>query len=100
MNKNVVQFPIAHAQGRFYTSKDNLKMLEDNNQIVFKYSSRDGKINKSQNPNGSMNNITGIINKNKNILGLMPHPEELVIFQRIMTVFLSLEGCKIYYDKN
>ena len=80
INKNVVQFPIAHAQGRFYTTEDNLKRLEDNNQIVFKYSSRDGKINKSQNPNGSMNNIAGIINKNKNILGLMPHPERAVNF--------------------
>ena len=63
IHKNVVQFPIAHAQGRFYTSEDNLKRLEDNNQIVFKYSSRDGKINKSENPNGSMNNIAGITNK-------------------------------------
>ena len=80
IKKNVVQFPIAHAQGRFYTSEDNLKRLEDNNQIVFKYSSRDGKINKSENPNGSMNNIAGIINKNKNILGLMPHPERAVNF--------------------
>ena len=80
IHKNVVQFPIAHAQGRFYTSEDNLKRLEDNNQIVFKYSSRDGKINKSENPNGSMNNIAGIINKNKNILGLMPHPERAVNF--------------------
>ena len=80
IKKNVVQFPIAHAQGRFYTSEDNLKKLEDNNQIVFKYSSRDGKINKSQNPNGSMNNIAGIINKNKNILGLMPHPERALDF--------------------
>ena len=80
IKKNVVQFPIAHAQGRFYTSEDNLKRLEDNNQIVFKYSSRDGKINKSQNPNGSMNNIAGIINKNKNILGLMPHPERAINF--------------------
>ena len=43
-------------------------MLEDNNQIVFKYSSRDGKTNESQNPNGSMNNIAGIVNKKKNIL--------------------------------
>ena len=80
IHKNVVQFPIAHAQGRFYTSEDSLKRLEDNNQIVFKYSSRDGKINKSENPNGSMNNIAGIINKNKNILGLMPHPERAVNF--------------------
>ena len=82
IHKNVVQFPIAHAQGRFYTSEDNLKRLEDNNQIVFKYSSRDGKIKKSENPNGSMNNIAGIINKNKNILGLMPHPERAVSFSK------------------
>ncbi len=80
INKKVVQFPIAHAQGRFYTSEDNLKRLEDNDQIVFKYSSRDGKTNQTHNPNGSMNNIAGIINKKKNILGLMPHPERAVDF--------------------
>ncbi len=68
INKKVVQFPIAHAQGRFYTSEDNLKRLEDNDQIVFKYSSRDGKTNQTHNPNGSMNNIAGIINKKKTFL--------------------------------
>ena len=77
-NKNIVKFPIAHAQGNFYTSKDDLKRLEDNNQVVFRYSSEKGKINKHNNPNGSLNNIAGIINKEKNVLGLMPHPERAV----------------------
>ncbi len=81
IKKNVVKFPIAHAQGRFYTSEGNLKSLEDNNQIVFKYSSMNGKTGKSENPNGSINNIAGITNKNKNILGLMPHPERAVEFK-------------------
>ena len=63
--KEIVEFPIAHAQGNFYTTPDSLKKLEDNNQIIFKYSSNKGKINKANNPNGSLNNIAGIINKKK-----------------------------------
>ena len=78
IKKEVVQFPIAHAQGNFYTSNENLKSLEDNNQVVFRYSSPNGKIDKNNNPNGSLNNIAGIVNKEKNILGLMPHPERAV----------------------
>ena len=78
IKKEVVQFPIANAQGNFYTSNENLKSLEDNNQVVFRYSSPNGKIDKNNNPNGSLNNIAGIVNKEKNILGLMPHPERAV----------------------
>ena len=78
LNKNVIKFPIAHAQGNFYTSKDSLKRLEDNNQVIFKYSSEEGKVNALNNPNGSLNNIAGIINKEKNVLGLMPHPERAI----------------------
>lgn len=78
IKKKVVQFPIAHAQGNFFTSSDNIKSLEDNNQIVFRYSSEEGKVDKNNNPNGSTNNIAGIVNKKKNILGLMPHPERAV----------------------
>ena len=78
LKKKVVEFPIAHAQGNFYTTPESLKELEDNNQIIFKYSSKKGDINKENNPNGSLNNIAGIRNKKKNILGMMPHPERAV----------------------
>ena len=70
--------PIAHAQGNYFTTKDSLKKLEDNNQIIFKYCSENGTIDKENNPNGSINNIAGITNKEKNILGMMPHPERAV----------------------
>jgi len=78
INKNIIQFPIAHSQGNFYTTQDSLKKLEDNNQIVFRYCSKKGEINRKSNPNGSLNNIAGIVNKKRNILGMMPHPERAI----------------------
>ena len=55
-----------------------LKKLEDQNLIAFKYSDRNGNINDNTNPNGSSNNIAGILNSEKNILGMMPHPERMI----------------------
>jgi len=79
LEKNkIINFPIAHSQGNFFSDKDTLKSLEDNNQIVFRYSSRKGRINSDNNPNGSLLNIAGIVNKKKNILGIMPHPERAI----------------------
>lgn len=69
------RIPIAHGEGNYFVSDEKLKELEDNDQIVFKYSSRDGSLSEEFNPNGSVANIAGIINKNGNILGMMPHPE-------------------------
>jgi len=70
---DVLSIPIAHAEGRYYT--DNLKELEENNQIVFRYSTESGEIIKEANPNGSIDNIAGVCNLEQNCLGLMPHPE-------------------------
>jgi len=69
------RIPIAHGEGNYFVNDEKLKELEDNDQIVFKYSSRDGSLSEEFNPNGSVANIAGIINKNGNILGMMPHPE-------------------------
>ena len=74
----IIEIPIAHMDGNYYCSDDNLKNLEDNNQIAFKYCDQDGNITKESNPNGSKSNIAGIFNKNKNILGMMPHPERAI----------------------
>ena len=71
----VVTYPIAHGEGRYYAHEDTLKALEDNNQIVFRYCSATGAIDKESNCNGSMHNIAGIVNQQGNILGMMPHPE-------------------------
>jgi len=73
--KNVMKVPIAHGEGNYFADENTLKELEDNNQIVFRYSERDGSITSSSNPNGSVKNIAGIINKAGNVLGMMPHPE-------------------------
>ena len=75
---SVISLNIAHNEGNYFTQKDHLKELEDNNLIPFKYCDIEGSINESSNPNGSLNNIAGILNNNKNILGMMPHPERMV----------------------
>jgi len=71
----VINFPIAHGEGRYHADPDLLKELEDNGQIVFRYCTADGAVVPEANPNGSLNNIAGICNANGNVLGLMPHPE-------------------------
>lgn len=72
-----LKIPIAHGEGNYFCDSDTLKMLQDNNQIVFRYSSENGEVSKEFNPNGSTKNIAGIINKEGNILGMMPHPERV-----------------------
>lgn len=74
----VIKVPIAHGEGNYFTDPDTLKRLEDNQQIVFRYCGPDGSITDQSNPNGSLNNIAGICNKGKNVLGMMPHPERVV----------------------
>jgi phosphoribosylformylglycinamidine synthase len=74
-NHQVITIPIAHGEGRYYADQDTLKSLEDHGQVLFRYSSINGEINEANNPNGSLNNIAGIINQKGNVLGMMPHPE-------------------------
>ena len=75
IKKDVLKIPIAHAEGNYFAEENTLRKLEEENRIVFKYSSPDGIISKEFNPNGSKLNIAGIINKKGNVLGMMPHPE-------------------------
>lgn len=77
ITKKVVKIPIAHGEGNFRIDDDGLKRLYDNGQVVFKYSSADGTIDTVNNPNGSLDNIAGICNKEGNVLGMMPHPERV-----------------------
>ena len=74
----VLKINIAHNEGNYFTNSTHLKELEDNNLIPFKYCDEKGNINENSNPNGSLINIAGILNSNKNILGMMPHPERMV----------------------
>ena len=73
----VLKLNIAHNEGNFFTDKRHLNELENNDLIPIKYCDENGDINSISNPNGSLNNIAGIFNKNKNILGMMPHPERM-----------------------
>ena len=73
--KNVIKVPIAHGEGRFFADENTMKDLKQNDQIIFKYCDSNGEVLESSNPNGSLENIAGICNKEKNILGMMPHPE-------------------------
>ena len=71
----IITLPVAHGEGRYYGSEDTLKALEDNQQVLFRYCSATGEVNPESNPNGSLNNIAGIVNRQGNVLGMMPHPE-------------------------
>ena len=71
----VVNFPIAHADGNFFADDETLKRLQDNGQIVFRYCNKDGNTTDDANPNGSLLNIAGVCNEKRNVLGMMPHPE-------------------------
>jgi phosphoribosylformylglycinamidine synthase len=71
----VIKIPIAHHSGNYFADLETLEKLKANNQIVFRYCSETGEVNKESNPNGSLENIAGIVNERKNVLGLMPHPE-------------------------
>jgi len=74
----ILKLNIAHNEGNYFTDNDHLKELEDKNLIPFKYCDENGNINQENNPNGSLNNIAGVFNDKKNILGMMPHPERMV----------------------
>ena len=74
----LIKLNIAHNEGNYFTDPEHLKELEDKNLIPFKYCDFNGKIDLTTNPNGSINNIAGIFNDKKNILGMMPHPERMI----------------------
>lgn len=76
LNSNTAyKIPIAHSEGRFICDEDTLNQIEMNNQVLFRYCDENANVNKESNPNGTLNNIAGITNKNRNVFGMMPHPE-------------------------
>lgn len=70
-----ITLPVAHAEGNYYADEETLKTLNDNGQVALRYVDEDGNPSAHGNPNGARENIAGITNKSKNVLGLMPHPE-------------------------
>lgn len=75
---SVLSLPVAHGEGRYVADDDTLAALATNNQVVFRYTDSEGRVDPEANPNGSMQNIAGICNETRNVLGLMPHPERHV----------------------
>jgi phosphoribosylformylglycinamidine synthase len=71
----VLRMPVAHGEGNYYAEPDVIDALEANRQVVFRYTSAAGEVTTADNPNGSINNIAGICNERRNVIGLMPHPE-------------------------
>ena len=92
IKKDILELHIAHNEGNFFCSGQELKSLEDNNQIAVTYCDSKGLENEENNPNGAIKNIAGIFNKNKNVLGMMPHPE------RMIDKYLSGEDGSIFFE--
>ncbi len=88
----VLKIPIAHAEGRYFAESDQLDQLEANGQILFRYCDPNGSVTPEANPNGSERNIAGICNENRNVFGMMPHPE------RASEAILGNEDGKVLFD--
>jgi phosphoribosylformylglycinamidine synthase I len=74
----ILRIPIAHNDGNYNAGEATLHELERNRQIIFRYAAPDGSDDATGNPNGSLNNIAGVCNRERNVAGLMPHPERAV----------------------
>ena len=92
LRKDILELHIAHNEGNYFCSSDELKSLEDNSQIAVTYCNEQGLEEEVHNPNGAHKNIAGIFNKNKNVLGMMPHPE------RMIDKYLSGEDGSLFFE--
>ena len=90
--KKTIELHIAHNDGCYYVNQDEIKKLQDKNQIALEYSDKNGNVSDKTNPNGSLNNIAGIYNEKQNILGMMPHPE------RMIEKYLSGEDGSLFFE--
>ena len=88
----VFNIPVSHGEGNYFISEDGLKLLQDNKQVLFRYCNADGTLTEEANFNGSIDNIAGITNTGRNVLGMMPHPE------RAMEAILGSEDAKPIFD--
>jgi phosphoribosylformylglycinamidine synthase subunit PurQ / glutaminase len=78
IKKDVLKLHIAHNEGNYFCSENQIKEINDNNQIALYYSDAAGNVVEKNNPNGSINNIAGVFNKEMNVMGMMPHPERMI----------------------
>ena len=93
----VIKVPIAHGEGKYFADASTIKSLNDNNQVIFRYCDAQGNLSDAANPNGATDHIAGICNTNRNVFGMMPHPERAadpvlgntdgrIIFESIMNM--------------
>jgi phosphoribosylformylglycinamidine synthase len=93
----VIKVPIAHGEGKYFADDTTINSLNDNNQVLFRYCDVNGNVGGDSNPNGATDNIAGICNKNRNVFGMMPHPERasdsllgnsdgLIIFESVLNL--------------
>lgn len=87
----ILNIPIAHADGLYFADKKTLNELNQNNQVIVRYCEPNGDISQEINPNGSLENIAGIMNRNGNVMGMMPHPE-----RSVEEILNSDDGAKIF----
>lgn len=73
--ENIFKIPIAHGEGRFYASEEEMEQINKNGQVIFRYCDQNGDVRADVNPNGALQNIAGISNVDGNVIGMMPHPE-------------------------
>jgi len=92
LDKDILELHIAHNEGNYFCTKDQLKEINDNDQIAIYYCNENGDIKDQYNPNCSIKNIAGIFNKEKNVLGMMPHPE------RMIDISLSGEDGSLFFN--
>ncbi len=92
IKKDILELHIAHNEGNYFCSNDEMKSLEDNNQIAVTYCNKNGDESDENNPNGAIKNIAGIFNNKKNVLGMMPHPE------RMIDKYLSGEDGSLFFE--
>ena len=92
IKKEILELHIAHNEGNYFCTDEELKILKNNNQLAVTYCNELGLENTENNPNGAINNIAGIFNKNKNVLGMMPHPE------RMIDSYLSGEDGSLFFN--
>lgn len=74
-SEDIYKIPVAHGEGRYYADEKTLAQLESNGQIIFRYCDENGNLTADANPNGAISSIAGICNANRNVFGMMPHPE-------------------------
>jgi phosphoribosylformylglycinamidine synthase I len=95
--QRALKIPVAHGEGNYFAEPDVLKAINDNDQVIFRYCDESGNITADANPNGSLENIAGVTNLNRNVFGFMPHPERaadpilanedgLAIFESILSM--------------